>query len=126
MIRYVLANPAWVILVVALFFVALIYAVPSRAGETCGLASWYGYEAGAVTRSGEHFNPLGLTAAMASPDHIGERYRVHYGRSHVDVRINDTGSFAQYGRLIDLSLGAAKAIGLVGRGVGTVCLERLP
>ncbi len=92
----------------------------------CGTASWYGSESGSRTRSGEYFDGSGFTAAMVSPKHIGERYRVHYGHRSVVVRITDTGGFGKYGRLIDLSRAAAESIGLIGRGIGTVCLEPLP
>ncbi|MFM7192084.1 MAG: septal ring lytic transglycosylase RlpA family protein, partial [Microcystaceae cyanobacterium] len=43
------------------------------------------------------------------------------GRS-VMVRINDRGPFIR-GRVIDLSAGAAKAIGVYGRGTAPVALE---
>lgn len=115
---------------VGLFFVGLIYLVPSRTQAAqhwpCGVASWYGTESGNTTATGEHFDGSGLTAAMPSRKHLGERYRVHYGHFSVVVRINDVGPRKDLHRIIDLSRAAAEAIGLIGRGVGTVCLERLP
>lgn len=89
-----------------------------------GVASWYGpgYD-GKKTSSGERFDQDALTAAHAYWA-FGTRVRVTLlstGRSTV-VRINDR--FPSHkGRAIDLSRGAAKAIGLIGPGTGTVRLE---
>jgi hypothetical protein len=81
------------------------------------IASYYGREfAGRRTASGEKFNPSGMTAAHRTLP-LGTRVQVthaHNGRS-VIVRINDRGPFIR-GRSIDLSAGAAKAIGLGGLG----------
>lgn len=77
-------------------------------------ASWYG--SGHRTANGEHFNPNGLTAAHRSLP-FGTRVRVTCARTgrSVVVRINDRGPFIA-GRAIDLSRGAARAIGLSGVG----------
>jgi rare lipoprotein A len=89
-----------------------------------GVASWYGpgYD-GKRTSSGERFDQDGLTAAHASWA-FGTRVRVTFantGRSVV-VRINDR--FPNHkGRVIDLSRGAAREIGLIGPGTGRVRLE---
>jgi rare lipoprotein A len=89
-----------------------------------GVASWYGpgYN-GKKTSSGERFDQDGLTAAHATWA-FGTRVRVTFpttGRSVV-VRINDR--FPNHkGRVIDLSRGAAKEIGLIGPGTGKVRLE---
>ena len=91
-----------------------------------GLASWYGGKfQGRRTASGEIFDTHGLTAAHRSLP-FGTRVLVtnlENGRS-VEVRINDRGPFVA-GRVIDLSLAAARAIGLAGRGVSAVRLEVL-
>ena len=89
-----------------------------------GTASWYGpgYH-GKRTSSGEEFDQDALTAAHGHWA-FGTRVRVTFietGRSVV-VRINDR--FAGHkGRVIDLSRGAARAIGLIGPGTGRVRLE---
>lgn len=89
-----------------------------------GVASWYGpgYD-GRRTSSGERFDQDALTAAHAYWA-FGTRVKVTLlstGRSVV-VRINDR--FPSHkGRAIDLSRGAAKAIGLIGPGTGQVRLE---
>lgn len=88
------------------------------------VASFYGFESGTRTASGERFNPLGMTAAHRSLP-FGTMLRVTYRGRSVVVRVNDRGPFIK-GRTIDLSLGAARAVGLTGRGVGPVTIERLP
>ena len=81
------------------------------------LASYYGAEfTGRRTASGERFNPSGMTAAHRTL-RFGTRVRVtntRNGRSVV-VRINDRGPFVK-GLSIDLSSGAARAIGMGGTG----------
>lgn len=92
--------------------------------ELFGVASWYGpgYH-GNRTSSGERFDQDDLTAAHVSWA-FGTRVRVTFlqtGRSVV-VRINDR--FPSHkGRIIDLSRGAAREIGLIGPGTGRVRLE---
>jgi len=89
-----------------------------------GVASWYGpgYH-GKKTSSGEVFDQDALTAAHPYWA-FGTRVKVTFlqtGRSVV-VRINDR--FPSHkGRAIDLSRGAAKAIGMIGPGTGKVRLE---
>lgn len=86
-----------------------------------GKASYYGSESGSRTASGQRFNQNAMTAAHRSLP-FGTRLRVtHAGRSVV-VTINDRGPFIR-GRVLDLSKGAARAIGLTGRGVGQVVAE---
>ena len=97
---------------------------PSLGRVEEGVASWYGpgYD-GKRTSSGERFDQDELTAAHASWQ-FGTRVRVTFlrtGRSVV-VRINDR--FPNHkGRVIDLSRGAARQIGLIGPGTGRVRLE---
>ncbi len=98
--------------------------ISGGAGHTfSGMASFYGNEAGRHTASGQRFNQDGLTAAHRTLP-FGTRVRVtHAGRSVV-VTINDRGPFVR-GRVLDLSVGAARAVGLTGRGVGPVVAEVL-
>lgn len=96
---------------------------PARTGgrSFSGVASYYGNEAGNRTASGQRFNQNAMTAAHRSLP-FGTKLRVtHSGRSVV-VTINDRGPFIK-GRVLDLSKGAASAIGLTGRGVGKVVAE---
>jgi rare lipoprotein A len=90
-----------------------------------GMASYYSYEGGNRTATGERFNPQGFTAAHRSLP-FGTLVRVTNtgnGRSVV-VRINDRGPFIR-GRLIDLSLGAARELGMISSGVAAVKIEIL-
>jgi rare lipoprotein A len=89
-----------------------------------GIASWYGPGFhGKPTASGERYDQDALTAAHPYWA-FGTRVKVTLlstGQSAV-VRINDR--FPAYkGRLIDVSRGTAKAIGLIGPGTGKVRLE---
>ena len=93
------------------------------AGSFAGIASFYGNEAGSKTASGQRFNENDMTAAHRSLP-FGTKLRVtHRGRSVV-VTINDRGPFIK-GRVLDLSKGAARAVGLTSSGVGHVTAEVL-
>jgi rare lipoprotein A len=76
-------------------------------------AAWYGDELrGHRTASGEMFNPDGMTAAHRSLP-FGTCLRVgnpKTGKS-ITVRVNDRGPFTK-GLSLDLSRGAARAIGM--------------
>jgi rare lipoprotein A len=91
-----------------------------------GIASYYGYDfSGNKTATGERFNPNGMTAAHRSLP-FGTRVRVtntRNGRS-VIVRINDRGPYIR-GRVIDLSLGAARVLGMMSSGIAPVRIEVL-
>jgi len=88
------------------------------------MASWYGpgYH-GNRTSSGERFDQDDLTAAHYDWA-FGTKVKVTLlstGRSVV-VRVNDR--FPKYKkRVLDVSRGAARAIGLIGPGTGRVRLE---
>ena len=86
-----------------------------------GMASYYGNESGSRTASGQRFNQNAMTAAHRSLP-FGTKLRVTHGGQSVVVTINDRGPFIR-GRVLDLSTGAARAIGLTGRGVGRVTAE---
>ena len=87
------------------------------------LASWYGpYFHGRLTANGETYNRHGITAAHKTLP-FGTELRVCY-EGCVDVRINDRGPYIGQ-RELDLSYGAAKAIGLVKPGVATVSISYL-
>jgi rare lipoprotein A len=86
-----------------------------------GMASFYGNESGRKTASGQRFNQEAMTAAHRSLP-FGTKLRVTHGGRSVVVTINDRGPFVR-GRVLDLSTGAARAIGLIGAGVGRVTAE---
>ena len=83
-------------------------------------ASFYGggprrYEPNSHTASGERFNQWAMTAAHRSLP-FGTRLRVAYGSRSVVVRVNDRGPARWTGRSLDLSRGAARALGFPGTG----------
>jgi len=93
----------------------------SALSKSVGVASWYGpgFE-GKNTASGEPFNPNHLTAAHRTlPFGTIVRVRNLQNGRAVEVRINDRGPFVK-SRVIDLSKAAARDIGLIERGTGTV------
>ena len=89
-----------------------------------GKASWYGPGLhGKLTASGETFDQTAMTAAHNSLP-LGSKAKVtnlSNGRS-VEVRINDRGPFVP-DRIIDLSRAAARAIGILDRGITWVRVE---
>lgn len=85
---------------------------PVTADARTVLASWYKH--GTVTANGERFNPDGLTAAhMKLP--FGTILLLTHGTKSVIVRINDRGPHIK-GRELDLSKGAAEALGCIDSG----------
>ncbi len=95
--------------------------VQSSGRGFAGMASFYGNESGSKTASGQRFNQNAMTAAHKTLP-FGTRLRVTHGGRSVVVTINDRGPFIR-GRVLDLSTGAARAIGLTSRGVGRVTAE---
>jgi rare lipoprotein A len=89
-----------------------------------GMASWYGSEAGSRTAMGVHYNPMGLTAAHKTLP-LPTKLRVKNLRNNreIIVVVNDRGPFVG-SRLIDLSRGAAKALGI--NSSAFVEIEALP
>lgn len=107
----------------AVLICALSFPTSSIAAEfkPVGKASWY--KCCSHTANGEKYNPDGLTAAHRTLP-FGTKVRVENlktGQSVV-VRINDRGPFKKH-RIIDLSRGAAKKIGLIKDGVSDVHIE---
>lgn len=89
-----------------------------------GMASWYGPGFhGNKTANGERYDMYKLTAAHRTLPlgSVAEVYSLTSGH-HVTVRINDRGPFAR-GRILDLSLAGAQALGMVGNGTDRVELR---
>ncbi len=89
-----------------------------------GLASWYGPTFNRrAAADGSVYDQDGLTAAHRTLP-MGSTVRVTNLATgqQVYVRITDRGPFVR-GRILDLSMGAAKAIGLYRAGVGRVRIE---
>ncbi|RPH35140.1 septal ring lytic transglycosylase RlpA family protein [bacterium] len=97
-------------------------AVPTSPLE--GIASYYADEFhGRKTANGETYNMNALTAAHRTLP-FNSRVRVtnrENGKSVV-VRINDRGPF-KGNRVIDLSLAAAKAVGMIAHGTAPVTID---
>jgi rare lipoprotein A len=86
-----------------------------------GTASWYGSQFhGRRTSNGEVYDMYGISAAHKTLP-FGTVVRVHNLRNNqaLDVRINDRGPFVK-NRIIDLSYGAARKLGVVGPGTAPV------
>jgi rare lipoprotein A len=100
---------------------------PNVAGfRETGRASWYGrFFHGRRTANGERYDMHALTAAHRTLP-LGSYVRVTDSATSrsVVVRINDRGPFAR-GRVIDLSLAAATALGMQHAGTARVQIEGL-
>jgi rare lipoprotein A len=97
-----------------------------EAGELAGIASYYAEEFhGRKTANGEVFDMHAFTAAHRTlPFNTIVKVTNRDNGKSVVVRINDRGPFKD-NRVIDLSLSAAKAIGMIGSGTAPVIIEVL-
>lgn len=91
-----------------------------------GAASWYGRQFhGRKTASGETFDMNGLTAAHRSlPLNCYIRVTNKTNGKSVVVKVNDRGPF-HGNRVLDLSYGAAKQLGITNAGTAKVNIERV-
>jgi len=82
-----------------------------------GIAAYYSTDYSGRTARGDRYDPAKFTAAHRSLP-FGTRLRVTDPRSQrsVVVVVNDRGPFTK-GRVLDLSLAAAKALNMTGRGL---------
>jgi rare lipoprotein A len=95
---------------------------PGRPGwSQTGVASWYGGDRwqGHVTSSGVRYEQDALTAAHATLP-LGSRVRVALPHSDRAVVVTITDRPGTRVRIIDLSRGAARALGILDRGVVTL------
>jgi len=91
-----------------------------------GIASWYGRKFhGRKTSNGEIYDMYGKTAAHKTLP-LGVYVKVTHLGNHrqIVVRINDRGPFVG-GRIIDLSYGAARQLGIVDSGTAHVLIQAL-
>lgn len=102
--------------------VALILGTPRVAvaqspHQFTGIASYYSLGYSGRTARGDKYDPTKFTAAHRTLP-FGTRLRVTDPRSRrsVVVVVNDRGPFTK-GRVLDLSLAAAKALEMIGRGL---------
>jgi rare lipoprotein A len=85
----------------------------SVAQAESGLASYYGY--GKAGKGGE------LTCAHRTRP-FGSVLRVSWSGRTIQCRVNDRGPFIR-GRIVDLSVPAARALGMMSAGVVRVSVE---
>jgi len=85
-----------------------LFVISSAQAET-GLASYYGGRG------------HGMTCAHRTRP-MGSVVRVSYGGHSIQCRVNDRGPFVR-GRVIDLSVPAARALGMMQAGVIRVSVE---
>ena len=88
----------------------LLLCSPMAQAES-GLASYYR----GIGKSGA------MTCAHRSRS-FGSTLRVSYRNNTIECRVNDRGPFIR-GRIIDVSIGAARALGMMGAGVVRVVVE---
>lgn len=95
--------------------------IPNPGHTETGIASWYGSESpNATTADGEYFVPDGISAAHKTfplPS-IAQVTNLDNGKT-IRVRVNDRGPFVD-SRIMDLSRGAAKALGVYTAGTARV------
>lgn len=111
-----------IVLLCALSFVCLSLTAQTQSGK----ASYYAKNfSGRKTASGERLHKDSLTCAHRSYP-FGTLLKVTNitnGRQVV-VRVNDRGPFRK-GRIIDLSWGAAKELGMIAQGIAPVTVEKV-
>jgi rare lipoprotein A len=85
--------------------------------QISGIASFYSKDYKGPTASGQQYDPKKFTCAHRTLP-FGTHVRVTDPKSHrsVEVIVNDRGPFAK-GRVLDLSLAAAKVLRMPGRGL---------
>jgi len=92
-------------------------AVAENSGQFSGVAAYYSTDYSGRTACGQNYDPQKFTAAHRTLP-FGTRLRVTdpQSRRSVIVVVNDRGPFTK-GRVLDLSLAAAKALHMTGRGL---------
>ena len=112
--------------IVFLCAISILHLLPATAQTQTGKASYYAKNfVGRKTASGERLHRDSLTCAHRNYP-FGTLLRVtniSNGRQVV-VRVNDRGPFRK-GRIIDLSWGAAKELGMIAQGIAPVTVEKV-
>lgn len=120
--KTIINRPFRIVLLCALFAVC----VPAAAQTQSGKASYYAKSfTGRKTASGERLHRDSMTCAHRNFP-FGTLLKVTNitnGRQVV-VRVNDRGPFRK-GRIIDLSWGAAKELGMIAQGIAPVTVEKV-
>jgi len=98
----------------------LVPAYPCYAQSQSGKVSFY--TEGSSTASGERFNKRALTCAHRTIP-FGTIVTVGYRGKVVSCRVNDRGPAKWTGRMLDLSLASAQALGMTKAGVVYATME---
>lgn len=109
-----------------LFLITILSFTFLKAQTQKGKATFYSKRAtGARTASGERLHHDSMTCAHRTYP-FGTLLKVTNpaNKKNVVVRVTDRGPFVR-GRIIDLSWGAAKEIGMIAQGVAMVTVERI-
>jgi rare lipoprotein A len=95
-----------------ILFVAAIscFVAITAANAESGLASYYGGRGGGMTCA-HRTRPMGSVLTVTTRS----------GRS-IQCRVNDRGPFVR-GRVIDVSVSAARALGMIGAGIVAVSID---
>ena len=117
LVTWLVTWRTWLAMAAAFVGLAAGIACASEAQIFSGPAAYYSEDYKGRTASGANYDPNKFTCAHRSLP-FGTRLRVTDRRSHrsVVVVVNDRGPFNK-GRVIDLSLAAAKVLHMTGRGV---------
>ena len=87
-----------------------------------GIASFYGGKHhGGPTASGERYNQNAMTCAHRTA-RFGTKLTVTYRGRSIECRVNDRGPFVR-GRVIDVSIAAARELGMIGAGLVKVVVK---
>ncbi len=113
-----MSSRVWTVIGLAL--AGAIASTPAQAHSSkqiSGVAAYYSKDYRGLTASGERYDPRKFTCAHRSLP-FGTRVLVTDARTHrsVVVTVNDRGPFGK-GRVIDLSMAAAKALHMIDRGL---------
>lgn len=92
-----------------IFVFALPFFTISTAQAETGLASYYGGRGSGMTCA-HRTRPMGSVVTVS------------YGGRSIQCRVNDRGPFVR-GRIIDLSMSAARALGMMRSGIIRVSVE---
>lgn len=100
----------------------MVLALPiEMAVAECGTASVYGAESGSVRADGKPFVPSHVGCAHKTR-RLGSTVTVSWNGHSIRCPINDREPYVK-GRILDLSRGAAHALGIGKRGLVTVCIR---
>ncbi|MGH6725686.1 MAG: septal ring lytic transglycosylase RlpA family protein [Pseudolabrys sp.] len=112
-----MASGIWVTAVALVCCLASAPAEAHSSKKFSGKATFYDTNYSGKTACGARYNPKKFTAAHRTLP-FGTRLRVTDVQTHrsVVVTVNDRGPFIK-GRVLDLSLAAAKVLHMAGRGV---------